>query len=353
MTTSAATPPPAVPGDPAGPARDPAPDPAPPSGRPRRPRSARVTFVVWVLAIGWAGIALFRWVGLQLDSFPFAFGPALVPYSAVAALLPLGLALGTRRWLAAGLAFAALGGLVGAVAPRAFGQPDPVRGPIVRVLTANLNEGRADPAALLALARAENADLLAVEEVTEDEEAALERAGLSDLFPFAQSNAHWTSTGTALYSKYPLTEGGRRRLMAENIDTYATVRVPGAAPVVVNVIHYCAPVDPYQAWCWADGVHSIPAATPAGAVRLTLGDFNLTLDYPAMQNLLGTGYRDAAAVLGKGLVPTWPYDGKPLPKITIDHVLADSRIGIGAVGIHPLEGSDHRAVSAVLSFPRS
>jgi endonuclease/exonuclease/phosphatase (EEP) superfamily protein YafD len=347
MTTSAATPPPAAPGEPAGPA------PSPPPPRQPPPRSARVTFVVWVLAVGWAGVALFRWVGLQLDSFPFAFGPALVPYAAVGALLPLGLALGTRRWLAAGIAFVALGALVGAVAPRAFGQPDPVRGPVVRVLTANLNEGHADPAAVLDLARAEHADLLAVEEVTEDEEAALQGAGLSDLFPFAQSNAHWTSTGTALYSRYPLTDGGRRRLMAENLDTYATVRVPGAAPVVVNVIHYCAPVDPYQAWCWADGVHSIPAASPKGDVRLTLGDFNLTLDYPAMQNLLGTGYRDAASVVGKGLVPTWPYDGKPLPKITIDHVLADPRIGVSAVGVHQLQGSDHRAVSAVLSFPRS
>ena len=63
----------------------------------------------------------------------------------------------------------------------------------------------------------------------------------------------------------------------------------------------------------------IPPATPAGPVRLLLGDFNLTLDYRAMRAVLDTGYRDAAAVVGRGLATTWPYNGTPLPRVAIDH----------------------------------
>lgn len=39
------------------------------------------------------------------------------------------------------------------------------------------------------------------------------------------------------------------------------------------------------------------------------------------------------------------------PAVTIDHVLADQRIGIGDVSVHEIPGSDHRAVFAELIVP--
>jgi endonuclease/exonuclease/phosphatase family metal-dependent hydrolase len=82
-----------------------------------------------------------------------------------------------------------------------------------------------------------------------------------------------------------------------------------------------------------------------------LGDFNATLDHSKLREALDRGYRDAAAVAGEGLEPTWPDDGSLGPVITIDHVLADERLGIVDYEVEGLPGSDHRPVWAELALP--
>jgi endonuclease/exonuclease/phosphatase family metal-dependent hydrolase len=242
--------------------------------------------------------------------------------------------------------------LLAMVAPRAFGQPDPVRGPAVQVMMANLKEGRADPAAIVTLAREHSVDVLAVAELTQRELHRLTAAGINAVFPYAVTNPSPSTTGgTALFSRYPLLDPARVDLVNNFIETTATVRVPGAKPVLVTVVHYCAPADPSQMACWEYGRSHIPPATPTGPVRLLLGDFNLTLDYGALRGVLATGYRDAAAVVGQGLATTWPYDGTPLPPVTLDHVLADQRIGVSAVRTYEIRNSDHRAMAAALTLP--
>jgi endonuclease/exonuclease/phosphatase (EEP) superfamily protein YafD len=87
-----------------------------------------------------------------------------------------------------------------------------------------------------------------------------------------------------------------------------------------------------------------------GPVRLLLGDFNATLDHSVLRRLLATGYRDAADVRGDGMGTTWPYD-KLFPRIALDHVLADRRVGVRAFAIHAVPRSDHRALYAELVLP--
>src|SRR5262249_5745240 len=88
-----------------------------------------------------------------------------------------------------------------------------------------------------------------------------------------------------------------------------------------------------------------------GEPRVLLGDFNATLDQSEFRDLLGRGYADAADTLGSGLEPTWPTNRRFPPLVTIDHVLADRRIGIREYAVEDLPGSDHRAVFAELSLP--
>jgi endonuclease/exonuclease/phosphatase family metal-dependent hydrolase len=38
--------------------------------------------------------------------------------------------------------------------------------------------------------------------------------------------------------------------------------------------------------------------------------------------------------------------------VAIDHVLADARCGVRAFSVHPIPGTDHRAVLAELVLPR-
>ena len=50
------------------------------------------------------------------------------------------------------------------------------------------------------------------------------------------------------------------------------------------------------------------ARAPADGRGILLGDFNASIDHAPFRGLLGRGWDDAAATVGKGLVPTWPHD---------------------------------------------
>ena len=322
--------------------------------RPARLRATPSGVVCWT-AVGLFGVlAVTRWLGFDGGTWPLVLVPAMTPYLTIAALVPVVTCLATRRWLAGTVAVAVLVALIAFVAPRGFGGPDPARGPVVRVMSANLKDGTADPASVLDVVRSQHVDVLAVSELQNRELNRLLRSGVTDLLPYSVTNPSWSSTGgTALFSRYPLSDGRAVPLLDYFVETAAVLRVPGAQPVELTAVHYCAPVDPEQYRCWAYGKSRTPPATPDGPVRLLLGDFNLTLDYGALRDLLGTGYRDAADVLGRGFTTTWPYDGTPLPPVTIDHVLADHRIGVTSLDAYPIRDSDHRALVATLTFPKA
>jgi hypothetical protein len=135
----------------------------------------------------------------------------------------------------------------------------------------------------VALVRDHQVDLLAVQEYTPAARTGLAAAGLDTLLTYHEAYPLGGVGGSALYARFPLSDGGFRgtrfSFNAGNLG------------------------------CWWAGLASEPAATPNGALRILIGDFNATLDHVALRRLLATGYRDAASVVGTGLTPTWPYDG--------------------------------------------
>jgi len=175
-------------------------------------------------------------------------------------------------------------------------------------------------------------------------------AGLAQLLPNASAHPREGVGGSALYSRFPLRDVGFRLNPFGFGQATATVVVPGAAPVAVESVHPCPPLVHTIDDCWERGLRAEPPATVDGQVRILLGDYNATLDHAVLRQLLKTGYRDAADVAGAGLRATWPYD-KLFPRVTIDHVLADRRVGVRDVRVHPLPGGDHRAVFADLVLP--
>jgi endonuclease/exonuclease/phosphatase (EEP) superfamily protein YafD len=202
----------------------------------------------------------------------------------------------------------------------------------------------------VALVRQDRVDLLALQEYTPDAERALNGAGLGDVLPYRSSHPLPGVGGSALYSRFPLHDDGVRLNPYEFGQARATVSVPGAAPVAVESVHTTAPSSAEVTDGLTRSLAGEPPATVDGQVRILLGDFNATLDHAALRRLIGTGYRDAADVTGDGLVMTWPYD-KVFPRIALDHVLADRRVGVRHVEVHPLVNSDHRAVYAELVLP--
>jgi endonuclease/exonuclease/phosphatase (EEP) superfamily protein YafD len=310
-----------------------------------------MTIVVWLLAAPFACWAAVRLFGLE-RGWLLVSAIAFTPYVAAASVLPLALALGTGRWWAAAVAGAAALVLAGCVVPRMVGRAERRAGTALRVLTANLYLGGADPDALIDLVRQRGTDLLALQEFTPPIGRKLAAGGLDDLLPYRVIDAQPGGHGSALYSRYPLTGTGSRTSAGGYRSVTATLEVPGAAPVLVESAHPAAPFAAHQMAYWMAGQAALDRATPAGSLRLLAGDFNSTLDHVALRSLIASGYRDAASVVGRGAVPTWRYDRVPrLPGVALDHVLADRRIGVRGVTVCPVLGSDHRALHAELVLP--
>jgi endonuclease/exonuclease/phosphatase (EEP) superfamily protein YafD len=311
----------------------------------------RITAVVCWLMVG--ALLLFTFVrvfGLEGTWYVNTF-MAFTPYVTVLSGLPLLLALVLRRWRAATVAILTSFALLSLFVPRAIGEPNPGTGPKLRVMSTNMKIGAASPTTIVALVRTHNIDLLGVEEFTGAAEQALQNAGLTALLPFSALSPIPGATGSAIYSRYPLSTVGYRPLAGGFGQEFATVTVPGAKPLVFEAVHSRAPGAPSTNSDWERSLAQEPAATPHGAVRLLSGDFNATLDHARLRTLLDSGYVDAASQLGDGLTPTWPYDGRPIPPVTLDHMFVDPRIGVASFGVSNVPRTDHRAIFAELTLP--
>ena len=317
-----------------------------------RRRNRAGAAVAWTAAALSGGWALVRLSGA--DAGPLVQALAFTPYTVAGAVLVAVLAAVARRPGPAVVAAVAAAALLAVVAPRALpdADPGPRDGVRLRVLTANLLKGGARADDLLRQARERDVDVLALQEFTPAAAAALAAGGVDGLLPHRHLGAEPGTTGSALYSRHPLTGAGLRRNAGGFAQAYATVRVPGAAPVLVESAHPAAPYAVAALGDWRTDLAAQPRATPDGPVRVLLGDFNATLDHRLLRDLVGSGYRDAADALGAGLTGTWgPYDGDLIPPVAIDHVLADRRIGVRDVAVRGLPGSDHRTVYAELVLP--
>jgi endonuclease/exonuclease/phosphatase (EEP) superfamily protein YafD len=126
----------------------------------------------------------------------------------------------------------------------------------------------------------------------------------------------------------------------------------GRPDVEIVAVHAMPPaVSPAQVRAWTADLAGLPSPVP-GVLRVLAGDFNATLDHAALRGMLARGYVDAARASGRGWGWTWRPLRVPPPRLTLDHVLVDPRIGVAALAIASVRGSDHRALVADLVLPR-
>jgi endonuclease/exonuclease/phosphatase (EEP) superfamily protein YafD len=312
-----------------------------------------LTGISWAVAGGlaaWAAARVTAADRVRRIEAPVAPLLSFTPQAAaVAPAVALALGLGRRKGPAATAALAAAA-LTVVVRPRAARRRQPAAsGPTLRVLTVNLLCGRADAEVVVALVRRTGADVLFLQELTEDAVNRLKKAGLGDLMPQEVTELRGGPRGSGIYSRFPLSERPPLAPVHAAQPT-AVLELPGGEAVEVGCVHPHPPKPP-----WSRGVarwrRELAVLPPPGEVpRVLAGDFNATLDHALFRSVLRLGYADAALQAGNALAPTWGPAGR-LALITIDHVLVDRRCAVLASSVHAVPGSDHRAVFAEVRLP--
>ncbi|WP_078882331.1 endonuclease/exonuclease/phosphatase family protein [Streptomyces rimosus] len=269
---------------------------------------------------------------------------AFLPWLLVPAGLGLALSL-AARWRP-GLFWAAAALLVTAAFVRPYGAEAPApHGPAVarlRVLTANLEFGRATDG-LLATLRRERPDLVAVQECDPDRcAAALDSAPVRAAYPYRLLAGHGAAEGSAVLSRFPLTRDGA--VAGELAMPRAAVTVAGQR-LRFQVAHPMPPL-PASLDTWRTELGRLRAlATSRGHEPLILaGDFNSSQDHAAFRALLDTGLRDSARLTGHPRTPSWPSWTTPVLGAQIDHVLTSDALHPRTAHFLDLPDTDHRAL---------
>lgn len=319
-----------------------------PEEPPRRRKRRGVTVFLALPVLLVAGAAGLRLAGVDGNRYVVAL-LALTPYVAAFGVLMTLVVLIARRRVLVVVALVATVSLGAVLVPRSLADGDRIGdGQRLRVMTANLKHGGADPAALLALARDARVDVLALQELTPAAVSALDALGLRTQFPYRVLREEPGGSGSGIVATVPL----RQIVLVEEsqLEQVAVVAdLSGASDVEILSVHvFPGVVSSGGREAWERELGQLPP--PGERPRVLAGDFNATLDHRAFTGLLDRGYTDVAEATGEGLRPTWsqaPFG----PPVTIDHVLVDRRVQATSLSVYDLPGSDHNAVVAELVLP--
>jgi endonuclease/exonuclease/phosphatase (EEP) superfamily protein YafD len=326
-----------------------------------KPKLLSTIQAVLKMAIGLVALAIACWAlasrYLPVNNDVVMFSAALSPYLMLCGPVAVVLLVLAGRWIFAIVALAVTVAALAVTVPLYLrSDVAHTEGVAVRVITANLRVGRADPGQLVRSAEAQ-ADVLAFQELTPREVDHLSAAGLDAIFPYRWLDPRRGASGVGLWSRFPM-------YATRRIDGYsmafvsARIRVPGSSidPSVL-VAHLPGPW-PQPIDDWRRDIDRLPATLDqvaegaGGGAVVVAGDLNSTMDMRPFRSLLRNGYRDAAEQSGAGIKPTFPADWRLPPFIAIDHVLTR---GCTATSLRTIEipGSDHRGLVATVTIPPS
>jgi endonuclease/exonuclease/phosphatase (EEP) superfamily protein YafD len=306
-----------------------------------------------LIALGFVALAA-RY--LPMPGHPSLIAVMVSPLLIPAAPLAVVVLMWGRHWVLAAGAVALTAVLIAIQLPwylRASPASDSVA---VRTMTVNMLYGRADAPAVTRVAT-DSADIVMVQEITPEAVVRLKAAGMDETFPHSAIDARPDATGTAVYSRYPMTDH-------RNVDGFrvaqvtAQVQVDGiGAPVSVASVHLDAPW-PQPVGSWHSDFALFPTilaelADQSGAgATIVAGDFNATIEMKPFRELLTNGYHDSAEQAGAGRQFTYPGNKRYPPLIGIDHILTRNATALTTETVK-IPDTDHRALLATIMVPRS
>ena len=192
-----------------------------------------------------------------------------------------------------------------------------------------------------------DADVLALSEITPAIAEQLRAHPVADRYPYRVEAPAEFASGLMIWSRLPLGPVGEQAAFDRSIDT--TV-ITDQGLVRVMLVHPPPPTQRRDVW--NEELRSIAAVVDQTLfATVVVGDFNSSYFHPPFRRMIADAdLHDALVDSGLGLTPTWPTDLFIPPFATLDHVLLDRSLATVGAGVSPIPGSDHRAVSATITF---
>lgn len=227
----------------------------------------------------------------------------------------------------------------------------------IRVLSANIRNGEADPTSFVRYAE-QNAEVVVVVELTPAAVDGFTSAGIERTFPYSHLIPAPLAGGIGMWSRFPLAALPGPPHPSATAPA-ALLAIPGVRGDTVLVgVHVKSPLaDGHDTVDdWRSGIEYVKnrlatmATTAADGAVVVAGDFNATPDVRQYRDLSTAGYRDAVDQLGAGFAPTFPADRWYPPLLTIDHVLVRNSAATSIKTVR-VAGSDHRGLLASIAIP--
>ena len=290
----------------------------------------------------------------RLDSYTSVLAAqAVTPLFALPTLAALGLAaIGRRRSLAV-VAGAVVGAHVLWAAPDLHAaRPRPVDagdGPGLRLFSANLLHVNGDMGGIAEELRAAHPDVVALQEVSPLNLAALEAAGVLDDYPYRLVAPRPDPFGSAVLSRLPLADS--ELLLVAGLPVPRTTVLVGDRRVRLYDAHTRAPMGRGVSTWKAQLTELRRLVESEDGPRVVAGDLNATSGHRAYRDLLEAGLREAHVERGRWWAVTWPQDRWWTPPLVrLDHVLVSPEVAVVDVREGTGRGSDHRPIVADLAL---
>lgn len=221
----------------------------------------------------------------------------------------------------------------------------------LRLLLSNVLTSNTQRTPLIELARAEQPDLLVVQEVNAGWIKDLN--ALRDQLPHSIAQPRNDNFGIAVYSRVPFAEA---KVVAPLDPTLPGILVKvnlNGQTVSILTLHTVPPVGSHELFLLRNAQLREAAMTmrQLPEPKILIGDLNTTVWSPYFSQLVEeSGLRDARK--GFGVVPTWPANfWTPLMRIPIDHCLVSRDIRVVNIRPGPRVGSDHLPLIVDLAIP--
>lgn len=211
----------------------------------------------------------------------------------------------------------------------------------ITVLSSNLLRANTQHDAQLDFIDSVDPDIIGFQEYTNDWHNVFSNQ-LTD-YPHRVTQPTRGSFGIAVYSKYPIVDGGIENF-SQNSTLAANVVIDlGGKLVRVVTVHPPPPTSFHMYNMRNELLNQVASlAEQEDKALLIMGDFNATPWTAHFSNMLSVGkLRNSRG--GHGMNPTWPTNNFLL-QIPIDHILVNSNVAVKHFASEHVIGSDHRTV---------